>query len=301
MLLIIESFSLGQAALALLDILLVAYIAYRVLLLIRGTRAVPILTGILALLVATPVAHALNLYATYFVLERIEIGLVVLIPVVFQPELRRALEQLGEGRLFSTRRAYGYLAQNMPFLGAPTPISDRRAMLEAVARAARLLSKTKTGALIAIERTTGLNDFAESGTAIDAEVSTALLVNLFVPNTPLHDGAVIIRDTRILAAGAYLPATEANLPAELGSRHRAAVGLSEQSDALVLVVSEETGTISLAQGGRLIRHLDEDRLAEVMDSFFPSPAKAPGVGANLARSLFRRRGREGGETGGQAV
>ncbi|MCL6595296.1 MAG: diadenylate cyclase CdaA [Firmicutes bacterium] len=298
-LLIIESLTPGQMALALLDVLLVAYIAYRVLLLIRGTRAVPILTGIIALLVATPVAKALNLYATYFLLQRVELGLVVLVPVVFQPELRRALEQLGEGRLFSTR-AYGLLASGVPFLAPATPVSDRRAMLEKVARAARILSSTKTGALIAIERNTGLNDFAESGTPIDAEVSTALLVNLFVPNTPLHDGAVIIRDTRILVAGAYLPATEANLPAELGSRHRAAVGLSEQSDALVVVVSEETGTISLAQGGRLIRHLEEDRLAEIMDSFFPNvPQARPGVGVNLARTLFRRRGaREGGEQGG---
>lgn len=297
MLLIIESLSFGQMALALADVLLVAYIAYRILLLIRGTRAVPILTGILALLVATPVAKALNLYATYFVLARVEIGLVVLIPVVFQPELRRALEQLGEGRLFSTR-ANGLWAGGVPFLASSVPVSDRRAMLEAVARAARLLSNKKTGALIAIERTTGLNDFAESGTPIDAEVTTALLVNLFVPNTPLHDGAVIIRDTRILVAGAYLPATEANLPTELGSRHRAAVGLSEVSDALVLVVSEETGTISLAHGGRLIRHLDEDRLPALMESFFPAPTRGmEGVG-DLARSLFRRHGARGGKEHG---
>jgi diadenylate cyclase len=301
MLLIIESLSPGQAALALLDVALVAYIAYRVLLLIRGTRAVPILTGIIALLVATPVAKAMNLYATYFLLQRVELGLVVLVPVVFQPELRRALEQLGEGRLFSTR-AYGLIAGGVPFLAPSTPIAGRRAMLEQVAKAARTLSATKTGALIAIERNTGLNDFAESGTTIDADVSSALLVNLFVPNTPLHDGAVIIRDTRILVAGAYLPATEANLPAELGSRHRAAVGLSEQSDALVLVVSEETGTISLAQGGRLIRHLDEDRLVEVMESFFPhNPATSASVGAGLARTLFGRRGGRGGDSSGQAV
>ncbi len=301
MLLIIESLSLGQAVLALADVALVAYIAYRILVLIRGTRAVPILTGIIALLVATPVAKALNLYATYFLLQRVELALVVLIPVVFQPEIRRALEQLGEGRLFSTR-AYGMLASTMPFLAPSTPVSDRRAMLEEVARAARALSGTKTGALIAIERNTGLSDFAESGTAIDAEVSSALLINLFVPNTPLHDGAVIVRDTRILAAGAYLPATEANLPAELGSRHRAAVGLSEQSDALVLVVSEETGTISLAQGGRLIRHLDEERLTDVMESFFPhAPATAGGVGANLARTLFHRRNPRGGDSHGSTV
>lgn len=298
MLLIIESLSLGQVALAMADVLLVAYLAYRILLLIRGTRAVPILTGVLALLVATPVAKALNLYATYFVLARVEIGLVVLIPVVFQPELRRALEQLGEGRLFSTRANGSLWAAGVPFLAGSVPLSDRRAMLEAVARAARLLSKARTGALIAIERTTGLNDFAESGTPIDAEVTTALLVNLFVPNTPLHDGAVIVRDTRILVASAYLPATEANLPAELGSRHRAAVGLSEVSDALVLVVSEETGTISLAHSGRLMRHLDEDRLPALMESFFPAPSRGvEGVG-DLARSLLRRRGARGGEKHG---
>lgn len=297
LLLIIESFTIGQAIWALVDVLLVAFLVYRILILIRGTRAVPILTGMIALLVATPVAKALNLYTTYFVLERVVIGLAILIPVVFQPELRRALEQLGEARLFS-RDGRGIFdhAVAFAFLGPSPTGHELRPVLEEVAHAAAALSHTKTGALVALERATGLTDFAESGIAIDAEVTAALLINIFVPNTPLHDGAVIIRGGRILAAGCYLPSTEANLPAELGSRHRAAVGLSEQSDALVLVVSEETGTISLAEGGRLIRHLDEDRLASVMESFFPRPRAGRGrAGGALRplRSLFGRRG--GGE------
>jgi len=188
-------------------------------------------------------------------------------------------------------------AVNFAFLGPRPTGHELRPVLEEVAHAAAALSHTKTGALVALERATGLTDFAESGIAIDAEVTAALLINIFVPNTPLHDGAVIIRDGRILAAGCYLPSTEANLPAELGSRHRAAVGLSEQSDSLVLVVSEETGTISLAEGGRLIRHLDEDRLASVMESFFPRARSGRGrAGGPLRplRDLFGRRG--GGET-----
>jgi diadenylate cyclase len=294
LLLIVESFTVGQALLALADVALVAYVIYRVLLLIRGTRAVPILTGVVALLVATPVAKAFNLYATYFILSRVGIALAVLIPVVFQPELRRALEQLGEARLFSRD---GRGLWEVPFLSLTPTAPEMRPVLEEVARAVRTLAHTRTGALIAIERTTGLSDFAESGIMLDAEVSAPLLINLFVPNTPLHDGAVIIRQGRIVAAGCYLPSTEANLPAELGSRHRAAVGLSEQSDALVVTVSEETGTISLAEGGRLIRHVEEDHLLSVLESFFPRP-RAPQRGRSglrLARGILGRWGeRRGG-------
>jgi diadenylate cyclase len=266
-----------QIAESVADVLIVAYLVLRVLLLIRGTRAVQLVKGITLLLIATPIASLIGLNTTGWLLGKAEIGLAIALPIVFQPELRRALEQLGEGRFFGGQA----LGQALTLL----PATEMKSTLEEVARAARTLSATKTGALMAIERTSGLTEYAETGTPLDARVSSELLLNVFAKNTPLHDGAVIIRGERVVAAGAFLPlGTQRRLPPELGTRHRAAVALSEQSDAVVVVVSEETGTISVAQGGRLIRHVEDERLESLLASFFPQ-------GQSLMGSILSRGGR----------
>jgi diadenylate cyclase len=184
-------------------------------------------------------------------LEKSMTVVLVALPVVFQPELRRALEQIGRGRFFRK-----------------TVVLDEEEvehMLSALVSSAMAMSRNKIGALIVFERETGLDDYIETGIQIDALVSHELFMNIFIPNTPLHDGAVIIRGNRIKAAGCLLPLTEArNLSKELGTRHRAAIGLSEQSDALVLVVSEETGTISLARSGVLQRYLTGDDIKDLL-------------------------------------
>ncbi|MDI3328192.1 MAG: diadenylate cyclase CdaA [Alicyclobacillaceae bacterium] len=239
-----------------LDILLVTYVLYRMILLIRGTRAVQLLKGIVVILVATGLSSYLHLRAMSWLLDKaLTVGLFA-IPVVFQPELRRALEQLGRGRLFS-----------WSFPASGEREADR--WITELTRAVQILAKNRIGALVALERETGLGDYAETGIPVDARVSAELLVNIFIPNTPLHDGAVIIRQGRIAAAGCVLPLSDSqDLAKQLGTRHRAAVGLSEHSDAVAVVVSEETGQISLAVEGTLNRDLDEQALREMLRTLF---------------------------------
>lgn len=260
-----------------LDIAIVSYALYRLLLLIRGTRAVQLVRGIVVLIVAGVVARWLQLTTVMYVLNYAQMALVVAVPIVFQPELRRALEQLGRGRLFSPAPSY-------------LPEIELSKVVAEVAGACDVLARNKIGALLVVERETGLKDIAETGTIVDGLVSSAFLINLFVPNAPLHDGAAIIRANRVVAAGCFLPLTEnPNLSKELGTRHRAAVGLSEQSDALVIVVSEETGTISLANSGKLIRHLDDATLRDMLTNL----VKATGTSSVRSRplKLLRRAGR----------
>lgn len=245
------------------DIAIVAYGFYRLFLLIRGTRAVQLIKGIIILLVAVPVSSWLRLNTTHMVLKDIQTMLVVALPVVFQPELRRALEQVGQGRFFSQ----GLLIHEEV---------DMVRTIDEIARASDHLSRRRTGALFVIERQTGLNEYVATGTSIDAAVSAALLENIFVPNTPLHDGACIVRGDRVVAAAAFLPLTDSAQPgSELGSRHRAALGISEQSDAVAVAVSEETGWISLAVEGRLYRRLEDRTLREMLTRFLrPKPHTA---------------------------
>jgi diadenylate cyclase len=248
----VQNMSWSSTLLSVADVSIVAYGFYRFFLLIRGTRAVQLIKGIIILLVAVPVSSWLHLYTTHFILQEIQIMLVVAIPIVFQPELRRALEHIGQGRFFSE----GILLHEE---------ADVSHAIDEVARACDHLSRSRTGALIVIERTTGLNEFAATGTPIGAVVSAPLLENIFVPNTPLHDGACIIRGDRVIAAAAFLPLTDSAQPgSELGSRHRAAIGMSEQSDAVVVAVSEETGWISVALEGQLHRRLDDRALREML-------------------------------------
>lgn len=235
----------------LLDIAIVAFVIYKLMMILKGTRAVQLIKGLVVLLMATVASEILGLKSINWLLEKAQTVFFIAIPIVFQPELRRALEQLGRGKLFVRS---GYLAQE-----------DVDKLVNEIVRAIKVMAKKKIGALVVIERQTGLADFVETGIKIDGFVTSELLINTFVPKTPLHDGAVIIRGDRLLAASCFLPLSEnPNLSKELGTRHRAAVGVTEVSDALVVMVSEETGVISVAEDGKLTRYLDEITLKELL-------------------------------------
>jgi diadenylate cyclase len=226
-----------------IDIVLTAIFVYVVLLLIKGTRAVQILQGVAVVLVLRLIAEAAHLWTMFSILNGLLIASGVAIPVVFQPELRRALAQLGAGRFIEGRPAYL----------APSAIDS---VCQALGLAASVLSERGVGAIIAVERNTGLEEYVESGRVLDARVSADLLLSIFTPKTPLHDGAVIVRRDRIAAAGCFLPLSDnVELTPRVGTRHRAALGVSEQTDAVALLVSEETGDVEFAAGGRLSRCL----------------------------------------------
>ncbi len=239
-----------------IDIAIVAYVLYRLLLLIRETRAEQVLKGLAILLLATKLSEILQFYTIYWILKNtVTVGVIALL-IVFQPELRRALEQIGRGQLFDKSL----------FVNED---KDSSVIINEISKAVLNMAKANIGALIVIERKTGLNDYLETGVRLDAELSGPLLENIFVPNTPLHDGAVIIRGSRIAAAGCFLPLTEnPNLSKQLGTRHRAALGISENSDAVAIVVSEETGIISMANNGKLTRYLDSKGLKDMLQKVY---------------------------------
>lgn len=233
----------------LIDIALVTALIYQVLLLVRGTRAVQLASGLAVLFGVYTAARILRLNTLQFVLSYIGVVIPIALLVIFQPELRRMLEQLGRGGVFVSG------------LGAGLDREATIRLVNDVARACRVLSSRKIGALIVLERRTGLNDVIESGIKVDAVVSVQLLITTFFPNTPLHDGAVVTRGNRLMAAGCLLPLSEnPNLSKTLGTRHRAALGLTEATDAVAVVVSEETGAISVARDGLLARGLSEEEL-----------------------------------------
>jgi diadenylate cyclase len=249
----------------LLDVSILAFIIYKLLLLISGTRAVPLIRGVAVILVAAFLSgpELLNLKAIYWLLDNFKTAIIVVVAVVFQPELRRALEQIGRGQIFNITR---------PTLAAGDIVHIIDELTEAVVSCA----KTKTGVLIVLERETGLSDYIETGVLIDAAITQEFLINIFVPSTPLHDGAAIIRGDRVAAAACFLPLTDnPYLSTSLGTRHRAGIGISEVSDAISLIVSEETGIISLARDGKLVRSLDEKQLRETLSALLSSngPAK----------------------------
>lgn len=237
--------------LSILDILVVAYFFYKGYMLMKETRAVQLLKGLLLIVALIPISYLLNLRMVYTILIRtITIGVLSVI-IIFQPEIRRALEHLG-------RSAFN----DKHIIDDDTALQK---MILEIVTAVENLALTKTGALIAIEQNTGLGDVITSGTRIDAIVSSALLENIFVVNTPLHDGATIIRNGRIEASGCVLPLTaNTDINKKLGTRHRAAIGLSEVSDAILIIVSEETGVISLAVNGRLTRNYDKNKLTDIL-------------------------------------
>lgn len=238
----------------LLDVLIVAYIIYKAIGLLRETRAVQLIKGIVVLLVIYQISSWLQLgVVNYLMLNTLQFGVIAML-VVFQPELRRALEKVGRSRF----------GQVLNIFNPNTPETIRKTV-EKVAESVDTLSKNRIGALIVIERKTKIADIVRTGIAIDSEISAELLVNIFVPNTPLHDGAVVLRENRIMAAGCFLPLTQnQDLMQELGTRHRAALGMSETSDAVVVVVSEETGKISIALEGSLTRNLTVESLVRAL-------------------------------------
>jgi len=236
------------------DILLVALAVYGILVVIRGTRAVQLLQGILVLvlLLALISATVVNLTASRWLITTILPALLVAVPVIFQPELRRALEQLGRaGRYFRVWRRNQY-----------SPL------IAAIADACQPLSRRRYGALIVIEQETGLQEYVDTGIVLDARPTPELLMTIFNKHTELHDGAVIVRSERLLAAACVLPLSTRSLSdRQMGLRHRAALGISEVSDAVVVVVSEETGQVSIAHNGRIIRRQDPSRLEGILNAF----------------------------------
>lgn len=249
---------------AILDILIVAMLCYWLLGVIRGTRAVQLLRGVgillvLAIFVGTVARNQLTTLA-WLLSTIITPTLIVGVPVLFQPELRRALETLGRSSELLSR----------PLAGLNR--SELVDTINTIARAAQQLSQQNIGALMVIERSSQLQEYADRGVLLDSRISTPLLLNIFYPNSPLHDMAVIVRGNRILAANVVLPLSEDVIgPRRYGTRHRAAKGISEQSDALAVVVSEETGAISLVQDGRLVSYLTEERLRTMLADLLRVP------------------------------
>lgn len=236
---------------AIIDILVVAFIFYKGYMLIKETRAEQLLKGIAFIIILIPISAILNLSMLYFILSKtLTIGIISVV-IIFQPEIRRALEHLGRSAF---EDKHGFVDKE-----------QRNIYVNEIVNAVSNLADSKTGALIAIEQGTGLGEIISSGTIIEAKITSNLLENIFVVNTPLHDGATIIGKDKILAAGCVLPLTNnKEINKKLGTRHRAGIGLSEISDALVIIVSEETGIISLAINGRLTRNHDKDRLRSIL-------------------------------------
>jgi diadenylate cyclase len=264
-----------------IDVIATSVLIYYLLLLIRGTRAVQILMGILVLVGLLGVANLLHLYLLGTILQLIVVGAAVTIPIVFQPELRRALEQIGRGGLFRMDSEEGAG-------GVWTRPEDKA--IAALARAAFLLSRNKLGALIVIEQHSGLKEFCESGTTLNAQLSAELLLAIFMPRSPLHDGAVIVRENLVEAAGCFLPLAEQSLTdGRYGTRHRAAIGLTEQTDAVIVVVSEESGAITVAREGKLSRPVEEEQRLAKMLLAVTRPARRPRYLRNDLVSHLRSR------------
>ena len=242
----------------LLDILIVAVLIYQMIMLTRDTRASEVLKGFLLLVGASLLSSLLGLTDLTWVLKQILSNGALVLVVLFQPEIRRVLEQLGRGAKMEHFQSDG---------------EENQRIISEITQCLTSLSRRRVGALIVFERRTGLKDVMETGTRLDSTISAPLLENIFEPNTPLHDGAVIIRGTRIVSAACMLTTlSESNaITRDLGTRHRAAIGISETTDALVLIVSEETGVISMARDGKLTRHLDAKAIGEILSTMYHQP------------------------------
>ena len=261
---------------ALADIAILFAAIYWALLLIRGTAAMSVLRGVGVLLIgAFALSRLFDLLVINWILSNAVSGLLIAMVVIFQPEIRRALEQLGRTGLHSPLRAH-----------------RRRDVLDIVVRGTSQLARQRLGALIVLERETGLQDVIETGIPVDATLSVEMLLSVFLSNSPLHDGAVVVQGDRIVAAGCTLPLSEVTLPAEYGLRHRAAVGLTERTDAVVVVVSEERGVMALSAAGRITPPLDEGRMSRQLrrifvvpgdDALEPASARAPGAPGGAGR------------------
>jgi diadenylate cyclase len=248
-----DNFQQFDAAAA-VDIALISLLIFWVLLLLRGTTAMVIMRGAFFLLIAAFVlGRVFDLRVLNFLLRNSITGLLIGMPIVFAPEIRRALERVGR----TGARAFGVWSSN-------------QVTSDAVTDAACDMGKQHIGALVVIERETGLQDYVDTGIPVDAIPSPELLQGIFFPNSPMHDGAVVVRGNRVVAAGVTLPLSENSLPGELGTRHRAALGITERTDAVSVVVSEETGRVSVAADGRLHTRLDDARLHALLDRLLSS-------------------------------
>ena len=236
----------------LLDIFLVAVLFYRLLILVRGTRSAQMYVGLLVIVVVGAVARWFDLIAVRWIADSLRTVWLIVFVILFQPELRHALAQFGRTRYFRA------------FLRG-----DNYGVLGEIIRSTETLAERRQGALIVMERNVGLRNFVETGTRIDSKISAELLVTLFSPGSPLHDGAVILREDTVIAAGCILPlSSDPRVAATLGTRHRAALGLSEECDAAVIVVSEQTGAISIAYRGTMRQRLDEGALRSELSRIF---------------------------------
>jgi len=239
------------------DIILMSIILYRLLLIIKGTKAAHMLMGLGVLLLASLLSRYFELYTVDWLIQSFWAQIVIAVIILFQPEIRRALAQMGETQFLRTLTS-----------------AEELKSLEEIVRASVALANRKIGGLIAIERDTSLKDFVEIGTPLDAKVSKEVLLSIFHPTSPIHDGAVVIKGNRIVAAGCFLPITMSpDVNKALGTRHRAGLGLSEETDAVIIIVSEETGTISMAINGKLDTHLDMGTLRDILTDLFTAKAK----------------------------
>lgn len=235
-----------------IDILLVWYVVYKLLMVIRGTKAVQLLKGIFVIVIIRSVAGIAGLDTLSWIMQQALTWGFLAVIIIFQPEVRRALEQLGRGRLFSR----SVIQED----------EEQRKIIEALLKSVRYMGKRRIGALISIEKETGMNDYIETGIPMKSVITSELLINIFIPNTPLHDGAVIIQKDQIAAAACYLPLSENPfISKELGTRHRAALGISEVTDSLTIIVSEETGAVSVTRNGDLYRNLTEEEFRDILE------------------------------------
>lgn len=237
-----------------IDILIVAYVLYRILLMIRGTRTVQMMLGLFVIAGGYYVAQRFELYIISWAIRNLLAYLVFAILVIFHPELRRILAQVGQNTFF--RHFYGL---------------EKFQVIDEIVRATEWLSSRRIGALLVIERNIGLKNYVDSGVNMDAEVSKELLSSIFISGAPLHDGAAIIKGNRLVAAACFLPLTlSSNISKELGTRHRAAIGITEETDSVVVIASEETGAVSIAVGGEITRHLTSSELKRALRSLLES-------------------------------
>ena len=238
-----------------IDILLVAILIYYLLKITVKTRAIQVIKGLAVLIVAAQICEFIGFTTITWLLQSIVGAGAVLLVIIFQPEIRRALEKIGTGRIF-----------DMSF---NAPHTDSEDVIVEIERAILNMSIRKIGALIVFEKKTGMREVIESGTTVEAKISSELIENIFFPNSPLHDGAMIIKEDRIVASGCFLPLSDNKaISSELGTRHRAALGISEISDAVVLIVSEETGVISKAYEGTITRYIDRKALRKALEDIY---------------------------------
>lgn len=269
-----------QNLVSLLDVLVVWYVIYMLMMLLRGTKAVQLFRGIVVIILIKLASWYIGLETVSWIMDQVINWGIIAIIVIFQPEIRRGLEHLGRGSLFANYNRKENEAEIR--------------LVDALDQAIQYMSKRRIGALITVQMNTGLDDYIETGIPLDADVSGALLINIFIPNTPLHDGAVIIKDNRIAVAAAYLPLSESNLiPKELGTRHRAAVGISEVTDALTIVVSEETGGVTITKNNELIRDLTQQDYRKLLyNELVPTQEERTNAVARFFTEIFGKRGQK---------